>query len=110
MEEALYDSVAMRSFVGIDLGKEPVPDETTVMRFRHLLEKNKLGEQIFAEVDQPGSNWALGFGHPSWRGTEQDRKVTGMTAVNGYGSPDSTLLTPSGASSWPSRMAEAAWP
>jgi transposase, IS5 family len=50
VEEALYDSVAMRSFVGIDLGNEPVPDETTVMRFRHLLEKNKLGEQIFAEV------------------------------------------------------------
>jgi IS5 family transposase len=50
VEEALYDSVAMRCFVGIDLGNEPVPDETTVMRFRHLLEKNKLGEQIFAEV------------------------------------------------------------
>ena len=41
VEEALYDSRAMRSFVGIDLGREPVPDETTVMRFRHLLEENK---------------------------------------------------------------------
>lgn len=50
VEEALYDSRAMRSFVGIDLGREPVPDETTVMRFRHLLEAHKLGEQIFAEV------------------------------------------------------------
>ena len=50
VEEALYDSRAMRSFVGIDLGREPVPDETTVMRFRHLLEEHKLGEQIFAEV------------------------------------------------------------
>ena len=39
MEEALYDSVAMRDFVGIDLGREPVPDETTVCRFRHLLEE-----------------------------------------------------------------------
>jgi IS5 family transposase len=36
--------------VGIDLGRESVPGESTVMRFRHLLEKNKLGEQIFAEV------------------------------------------------------------
>ena len=36
VEEALYDSRAMRSFVGIDLGREPVPDETTVCRFRHL--------------------------------------------------------------------------
>jgi IS5 family transposase len=50
VEEALYDSRAMRSFVGIDLGREPVPDETTVMRFRHLLEENKLGAKIFEEV------------------------------------------------------------
>ena len=50
VEEALYDSRAMRSFVGIDLGREPVPDETTVMRFRHLLEEHKLGAQIFEEV------------------------------------------------------------
>src|SRR5215471_20564155 len=38
VEEALYDSQALRGFVGIDLGREPVPDETTVCRFRHLLE------------------------------------------------------------------------
>lgn len=50
VEEALYDSRSMRAFVGIDLGREPVPDETTVMRFRHLLEEHRLGEQIFAEV------------------------------------------------------------
>jgi len=50
VEEALYDSRAMRSFVGIDLGREPVPDETTVMRFRHLLEEHQLGAQIFEEV------------------------------------------------------------
>ncbi len=50
VEEALYDSLAMRSFVGIDLGREPVPDETTVMRFRHLLEANNLGQRIFEEV------------------------------------------------------------
>src|SRR5215831_18509847 len=34
VEEALYDSAAMRDFVGIDLGREPAPDETTVCRFR----------------------------------------------------------------------------
>lgn len=49
VEEALYDSRAMRSFVGIDLGREPAPDETTVMRFRHLLEEHKLGSKIFEE-------------------------------------------------------------
>ena len=33
-EEALYDSVALRRFVGIDLGREPVPDATTMLKFR----------------------------------------------------------------------------
>ena len=46
-EEALYDSLAMRRFVGIDLGREPVSDETTVCRFRHLLEEHELGQQLF---------------------------------------------------------------
>src|SRR6202051_4911480 len=38
VEEALYDSVVMRDFVGIDLGQEPVPDETTMCKLRPLLE------------------------------------------------------------------------
>jgi IS5 family transposase len=50
VEEALYDSIAMRKFVGIDLGREPVPDETTVCRFRHLLEAHELGSRLFEEV------------------------------------------------------------
>ena len=49
-EEALYDSMAMRQFVGIDLGREPAPDETTILRFRHLLESHDLGRQLFAAV------------------------------------------------------------
>jgi hypothetical protein len=40
----------MRGFGGIDLGREPVPDETTVRRFRHLLETQDLGRQPFDEV------------------------------------------------------------
>ena len=52
VEEALYDSRAMRGFVGVDLGREPVPDETTVCRFRHLLEENDLGRRLFDEVQQ----------------------------------------------------------
>src|SRR6266513_1022613 len=51
VEEALYDSPAMRRFVGIDLGCEPVPDETTVCKFRHLLEQHQLGEQILGQVN-----------------------------------------------------------
>lgn len=48
-EEALYDSAALRFFVGIDLGREPVPD-ATILKFRHLLERHKLGQALFAEV------------------------------------------------------------
>ncbi len=50
VEEALYDSLAMRNFAGIDLGREPVPDGTTVCRFRHLLERHGLGSRVFEEV------------------------------------------------------------
>jgi IS5 family transposase len=51
-EEALYDSASLRSFVGIDLGREPVPDSTTITKFRKLLNDNKLGEALFAKVGQ----------------------------------------------------------
>lgn len=51
VEEALYDSVAMRVFVGIDLGVEGAPDETTVCKFRHLLERNKLGKTLLTAVN-----------------------------------------------------------
>lgn len=50
VEEALYDSAAMRAFADIDLGREPVPDETTVCNFRHLLERHKLGRRLFEAV------------------------------------------------------------
>ena len=51
VEDALYDSNAMRHFVGIDLGREPVPDETTVCKFRHLLERHELGAKILVRVN-----------------------------------------------------------
>lgn len=51
VEEALYDSRAMRAFVAIDLGCEPAPDETTMCRFRHLLEAHGLGAKLLAEIN-----------------------------------------------------------
>jgi IS5 family transposase len=51
VEEALYDSAVMRQFVGIDLGQEPVPDETTACKFRHLLEEHGLGGEILQAVN-----------------------------------------------------------
>src|ERR1700722_14402859 len=52
VEEALYESNSMRNFVGIDLGVEAAPDETTVCKFRHLLEKNKLGKKLLGTVNE----------------------------------------------------------
>jgi len=49
-EEALYDSASLRRFVGIDLGSEPVPDATTMLKFRRLLNEHKLGEALFARA------------------------------------------------------------
>ena len=49
-EEALYDSEAMRRFVGVELSEDVIPDETTVLRFRHLLEAHRLTEAMFAAV------------------------------------------------------------
>lgn len=49
-EDAIYDSESMRRFAGVDLSEDVVPDETTILRFRHLLEKHRLTEGIFAEI------------------------------------------------------------
>jgi IS5 family transposase len=63
-EEALYDSVSLRRFAGIDLGSEPVPDATTLLKFRRLLEQHKLAERLFAEVGRvlQGSGMTLKTG------------------------------------------------
>ena len=50
MEDALYDSESMRRFAGIELLDDAIPDESTILRFRHLLERHGLSEQIFAIV------------------------------------------------------------
>ena len=46
----MYDIESMRRFAGIDLMGHDIPDETTVLRFRHLLEQQQLTERIFAEI------------------------------------------------------------
>ena len=63
-EEALYDSASLRRFAGIDLGSEPVPDATTLLKFRRLLEQHKLAERLFAEVGRvlQGSGMTLKTG------------------------------------------------
>lgn len=50
MEDELYDSESMRRFAGIELGQDEVPDETTILKFRHLLERHGLTKKLFAKV------------------------------------------------------------
>jgi len=50
-EDALYDSQAIRRFVGVDLGREAAPDATTLLNFRHLLEAHQLTESIFNTIN-----------------------------------------------------------
>ena len=50
MKDALYDIESMRRFAEIDLEVDVVPDETTILHFRHLLEKHDLTKKIFEET------------------------------------------------------------
>ena len=50
MEEALHDIPLLRGFAGLDAGLESLPDETTILNFRHLLERHGLSKRLFAEV------------------------------------------------------------
>lgn len=51
MEDSLYDSESIRRFAGIELGRDVVPDESTILRFRHLLEEHDLTSELFQEVN-----------------------------------------------------------
>jgi IS5 family transposase len=51
MEEALYDIAALRRFAGLSLVDAEIPDETTILNFRRLLETHKLTDALFAEIN-----------------------------------------------------------
>jgi IS5 family transposase len=51
-EEALYESPVLRRFAGVDLGRAPAPDESTILQFRHLLEKHDLGGAMLQTVNE----------------------------------------------------------
>jgi transposase, IS5 family len=50
MEEALHEVPLLRQFAGFDAGTETLPDETTILKFRHLLERHEIGTEIFASI------------------------------------------------------------
>ncbi|AOU97707.1 IS5 family transposase [Acidihalobacter yilgarnensis] len=72
-EEALLDSTSLRRFVGIDLGRERVPDGTTLLKFRRLLEQHDLGATLFAQVNQTLQDRGLKVG----TGTIVDATIIG---------------------------------
>ena len=74
-EDALLDSTALRRFVGIDLGRERVPDATTLLKFRRLLEKHKLGEALFAKVGEVLQANGTEGGHRHDRGRHHHRRA-----------------------------------
>ncbi|MHB8423882.1 MAG: IS5 family transposase [Gammaproteobacteria bacterium] len=76
VEDAVYDSASMRTFVGIDLGREPAPDETTVCKFRHLLGTHQLGKQLFQAVHEHLHHHGLQVN----RGTIVDATLIGAPA------------------------------
>jgi IS5 family transposase len=51
VEDALYESPVLRRFAGVDLGRAPAPDETTILNFRHLLEEHDLCGQMLDTVN-----------------------------------------------------------
>jgi IS5 family transposase len=62
-EEALYDSPSLRRFAGVDLGRAPAPDETTILNFRHLLERHDLCGAILDRVNQYLESRDIRIGH-----------------------------------------------
>ncbi len=58
IEDSIYDSYAMCTFMHIDFNEQQVPDATTLLKFRHMLEKNKIGEKIFADVLSTFDLWS----------------------------------------------------
>jgi len=52
MEDALYDIESLRRFAGIELGQDDVPDETTILNFRHLLERHGLAKKLFKKINE----------------------------------------------------------
>ena len=73
VEDAVYDSYAMRRFMGLDFAIEQVPDATTLLGFRHLMEKHGLGERLFEAQTEIFERAGLGHAGRVDRGCNVDR-------------------------------------
>lgn len=97
-EEAIYDSLAFREFIQIDLGLEAAPDETTILKFRHLMEKNELGAKVFELI----SDYLVKSGIKIEKGTIVDATIiSAPTSIkNADGERDPEMKSTKKGSNW----------
>ena len=116
-DEFLYESAAVRNFVGVDLGIAPAPYETTILRFRHLLERHELGGLMLEAVNihpkAKGIRIATGTrrGRDDYRGSVVDQAPAPSAELAGMELTPRPAANPSYAppnSSWPCRPSSAA--
>jgi hypothetical protein len=81
-EDAIYDSESMRRFACVELAEDVVPDETTILRFRHVLEKHRLTEAIFEAVKDllAERRLMLKSGRSVWKCPVNSRSTTWISA------------------------------
>ena len=81
MEDLLYESDPVRRFVGLKLSG-PLPDETTILNFRHLLEKHKLGQGLLDEINSHLESQGLKLREgPSWTPPSSRRRPPPRTGL-----------------------------
>jgi IS5 family transposase len=80
----------MRRSVGIDLRREPLPDETTILNFRRLLERHELGEVLFQRVN----DYLTSRGLKAVGGTIVDASIVVTSAAQHRSIPDRRLGSP----------------
>jgi len=90
LEDALYDSQALRGFAGIELNRDPVPDATTLLKFRHWLERHDLTRALFEEVGWDCQEFRAEVGHDRSKGARQCRDAKNLA-----------FPTPFSTSCWP---------
>ena len=104
LEDALYDSQALRDFVGVDLSRESVPEATTLLKFRRLIVDNELTQALFAEINAhlaekgllmlAGTivNATIGHQRPSVHGRERSLDSADQQLASGAGPPLTSCL------------------
>src|SRR5450755_2102149 len=75
LEDALYDSQALRDFVGVDLSRESVPDATTLLKFRHLLQHNDLTRAVVRGDQRPPRSEGSAHARGHDRGCDHHRRT-----------------------------------